>query len=88
LTKRAVLRASAKEKNVKHLHAVVKHSVAGIEINKELISDTERSAMISELKELWLELKTPQGRNAVVCFKQIDELCQGDYIDDLSRPLV
>ena len=53
------------------------YSHGGIEINKELVSDTERSRITSELKELLLELKTPQGDNAVVCFKQRDELCEG-----------
>jgi len=37
------------------------YSHAGIEINKELVSDTERSTIASELKEVLLELKTPKG---------------------------
>jgi predicted AlkP superfamily phosphohydrolase/phosphomutase len=60
----------------------------GIEINSELVSDTERSRIASELKELLLELKTPQGDNAVVCFKQRDELCPGDHRDEIYPDLL
>jgi len=64
------------------------YSHAGIEINKELVSDTERSTITSELKERLLELKTPLGGNAVVCFKQRDELREGDHRDEIYPDLL
>jgi predicted AlkP superfamily phosphohydrolase/phosphomutase len=64
------------------------YSHAGIEINRERVSDTERSTITRELKELLLELKTPQGRNAVVCFKQRDELREGDHRDEIYPDLL
>ena len=64
------------------------YSHAGIEINKELVSDTERSTIASKLKEVLLELKTPQGDNAVVCFKQRDELRGGDHRDEIYPDLL
>jgi predicted AlkP superfamily phosphohydrolase/phosphomutase len=64
------------------------YSYGGIEINSELVSDTERSKIASELKELLLELKTPQGDNAVVCFKQRGELRDGDHRDEIYPDLL
>jgi predicted AlkP superfamily phosphohydrolase/phosphomutase len=64
------------------------YSHAGIEINKELVSDTERSRIASELKELLLELRTPQGDKAVVCFKRRDELRPGDHRDEIYPDLL
>ena len=64
------------------------YSHAGIEINKELVSNTERSIIARELKELLLELKTPEGGNAVVCIKQRDELHEGDHRDEIYPDLL
>jgi predicted AlkP superfamily phosphohydrolase/phosphomutase len=64
------------------------YSHGGIEVNKELVSDTERARITSELKKLLLELKTPQGDNAVVCFKQRDELYQGDDSKEIYPDLL
>jgi predicted AlkP superfamily phosphohydrolase/phosphomutase len=64
------------------------YSHGGIEINKELVSDTERSRIASELKELLLELKTPQGDSAVFCIKQRDALREGDHRDEIFPDLL
>jgi predicted AlkP superfamily phosphohydrolase/phosphomutase len=64
------------------------YSHGGIEINSELVSDTERSTITNELKELLLELKTPQGDNAVVCFKQRDELREGGHRNEIYPDLL
>jgi predicted AlkP superfamily phosphohydrolase/phosphomutase len=64
------------------------YSHGGIEINKELVSDTERSRIANELKERLLELKTPQGGNAVVCFKPRDELREGDHREAIYPDLL
>jgi predicted AlkP superfamily phosphohydrolase/phosphomutase len=64
------------------------YSHGGIEINKELVSDTERSRIASELKALLLELKTPRGDNAVVCFKQRDELREGAHREEIYPDLL
>jgi predicted AlkP superfamily phosphohydrolase/phosphomutase len=60
----------------------------GIEINSELVSNTERSRIATELKGLLLELRTPQGDKAVVCFKQRDELRQGVHRDEIYPDLL
>jgi predicted AlkP superfamily phosphohydrolase/phosphomutase len=64
------------------------YSHGGIEINRELVSDTERSRITSELKKLLLELKTPNGDNAVACFKRRDELHGGDHIEEIYPDLL
>jgi predicted AlkP superfamily phosphohydrolase/phosphomutase len=64
------------------------YSHAGIEINKELVSDTERSKVMNELKQLLLELKTPQGADAVVCFKKREQLREGDHRDEIYPDLL
>ena len=64
------------------------YSHGGIEINQELVSATERSRIASELKELLLDLKTPRGDNAVVCFKPRSELREGDHRDEMYPDLL
>lgn len=64
------------------------YSHGGIEINRELVSDTERSKITRELRKLFLELKTPQGDNAVACFKQREELQHGDHSEEIYPDLL
>ncbi len=57
------------------------YSHGGIEINRELISKTERAKILTELKDILLKLNTSQGDNAVTCVKRRDELYQGAHIE-------
>jgi predicted AlkP superfamily phosphohydrolase/phosphomutase len=64
------------------------YSLGGIEINKEMISNTERARIMRELKELLLELRTPHGDKAVTCVKLRDELGPGEHRDEIYPDLL
>ena len=64
------------------------YSHGGVEINSELVSDTERARITSDLRKLLLELKTPQGDSAVTCFTERDELYQGDDSKEIYPALL
>jgi predicted AlkP superfamily phosphohydrolase/phosphomutase len=64
------------------------YSHGGIEINKEIISNTERARIVRELKEFLFELRTPHGDKAVTCIKLRDELRPGDHRDEIYPDLL
>jgi predicted AlkP superfamily phosphohydrolase/phosphomutase len=63
------------------------YSHGGIEINRELVSDTEYARIAAELETLLLQLTTPQGERAVTCLKRRDEL-EGDHAEAIYPDLL